>query len=131
MRRRRLGQKREKRRRVARLAQLRREARIAQSARDGGERLEMIGAGVLRRDQQKQQVDGQAVQRLEIDRPLESGENAENPAALRHFAVRDGYAVADASRAEPLALQKRVKNLPRGKSGDLSGSFAQLLQGLL
>jgi hypothetical protein len=50
---------------------------IAQQPRDARQRLQMIGAGAFRRQQQEHQIDRLAVHRLEIDRALEAGEQAE------------------------------------------------------
>ena len=55
-------------------AQFVRDGGIAQEPRDARQRLEVIGAGAFRREQQKDQIDRLIVERLEIDRPLEPGE---------------------------------------------------------
>ena len=74
---------------------------------------------------------GRAVRGLEIDRPLEPGEDAENALALGELAVRNGDAVADAGRAEPLALQDRIEDLARRQARDQRRALAHLLQRLL
>ena len=61
----------------------------------------------------KMRSTGKAVRRLEIDRRSSRGEDAENRRALGELAVRNGDAVADAGRAETLALQDGVENLAR------------------
>src|SRR5260370_16580606 len=73
---RRHGQKRIERRRIARRAQLGGDCAIAQQARAHRQRLEMIGAGRLGGDQHENEIDRQAVRRLEIDWAIEAGENA-------------------------------------------------------
>ena len=55
---------------------------MAQRARDGRQSLEMVGARALGRDQQKDEVDRQAVERLEIDRPLQPREALRSPAFI-------------------------------------------------
>ena len=61
---------------------------------------------------------GQPVERLEIDRPLQPREHAEDALAFGELAVRDGDAVADAGRAQPLALQHRVEDFARRQARD-------------
>ena len=63
---------------IVRIAKLARDLGIAEQARDARQRLEMIGAGAFRREQQKNQIDRLAVERLEIDRTLQPREQAEH-----------------------------------------------------
>ena len=63
------------------------------------------------RDQEEDEVDRHAIERLEVDRPLQPAENAEDAPAFGELAVRDGDAVADACRAQPLALQQRIEDV--------------------
>ena len=91
----------------------------------------MIGAGGFRREQQKHQIDGLAVERLEIDRPLEPREQSEQLAELGQLAVRNGDAVADAGRAELLALLQDLEDRPLALAGELAGLGGELLQDLL
>src|SRR5271170_5378079 len=119
------------RRSVTRGAKLGGEVGIAQFASDRRKRLQMVGARGFRRDQQKDQIDRQPVQRLEVDRPLEPREHAENAPALSEFAVRNRDAVADARRSEALALQDRIEDFARRQPGNLRGAIAQFLQRLL
>ena len=58
-------------------------ARLAQHPRDAGERLEMVGAGAFRREQKENDVDGLAVEGLEIDRLLEAGDKPEQTVEIR------------------------------------------------
>jgi hypothetical protein len=53
----------------------------------------MIGAGGLRRKQQKHQIDRLAVERLKINRSFESCKQSEQLAELRQLAVRNGIAI--------------------------------------
>ena len=62
---------------VARGAQLFRHVLVAQQPRDSRQRFQVIGAGAFGRQQQEDQVDRLAVHRLEIDRPLQPREQAE------------------------------------------------------
>ncbi len=91
----------------------------------------MIGAGAFRRQQQKHQIDRLAVERLEIDRPLQPREQAEHLAELGQLAVRDGDAIADAGRAELLALQQDFQDRPFALSGERRRLGGDLLQRLL
>src|ERR1044071_1974984 len=90
----------------------------------------MIGAGALRREQQEDQIHRLAIERLEIDRPLEPRKQAEHVAELLQLAVRNGDAVADAARGELLTLQQDFENsllvLP-GKLRSLGGNLLQRL----
>ena len=78
----------------------------------------MIGAGRLGRDQEKNQIDRRAIERVEVDRPLEPRENPEDRFDSRQLAVRNGDAVAYAGGAETLALQQRVEDLAGGQAGN-------------
>ena len=106
---------------VARVAQLARDVRIAQQPRHARQRLEMIGAGAFRREQQEDQIDRLAVERLEIDRPLQPRKQPEQLVELRQLAVRNGDAVADAGRAELLALQQDFEDRALALAGELGG----------
>src|SRR5262249_10647609 len=96
-----------------------------------GERLEMVGTGGLGREQQKDQIDRLAVERLELDRPIEPGEQPEQPFELRQLAMRDGDAVADAGGAELLALLQDLEDLALALAGELGGACRELLDRLL
>src|ERR1700741_4730144 len=89
---------------IARIPQLARHLEIAQQPRHARQRLEMIGAGMFGREQQKDEIDRLSVKRLEIDGPREPGKEAEQLVELRKLAVRDRDPVADARRTELLAL---------------------------
>ena len=89
-----------------RIAELARDLGIAKQARDTGQRLEMVGAGTLRGEQQENQIDRLAVERLEIDRALQPREQAEHVGELGELAVRDGDAVADSGGTELFTLQQ-------------------------
>ena len=100
-------------------------AGLAQDAGDAGQRLEVVGAGALRREQQEEQVDRLAVEGLEVDRLVEAREQAEQAVELRQLAVRDGDAVADAGRAEALALQQRLEDRALVEAGEARGVRAR------
>ena len=102
-------------------AQLLRHRRIAQDAGDPRQRLQMIGAGALRREQHEDEVDRLVVERIEIDRAREPRKDADQPVERAQLAVRDGDALADAGRAQALALQQRVEDLALGKPGEPRG----------
>jgi len=82
---------------------------LAQTARLRSSReirasLQVIGAGRSGRQQQKDQIDWLAVDRLEIERLLEPCEEGHRALQPRDAAMRHGGAVADAGAAELLAL---------------------------
>ena len=86
---------------------------VAQEASAHRQRLEVVRSRRFRGDQHENEIDGETVRGFEIDRALEPGEDAENLLAFGELAVRNGDAVADPGRAEPLALQDRVEDLAR------------------
>ena len=91
----------------------------------------MIGAGSFRSKQQEYKIDRLAIERLEIDRPIEPRKQTKQLVELCELAVRDGDAVADAGRAELLTLQQDLVDgafVLAAELGRLSGEF---LQGLL
>ena len=116
---------------IARTAHLGHRVGVTKDARDARQRLEMIRAGTFRRQQQEDKIDGLVVQRLEIDRRFEAGENARDALHPGELAVRDGDAVADARRAQPFALQHGVENLALGDAGNRCGPLGEKLKKLL
>src|SRR5208282_317570 len=90
----------------------------------------MIRARRLGRDQHEDEIDRKSVRRIEIDRALEAGEDAENLLAFCELPMRNGNSVAHSRRAEPLTLQQRVENLAGREAGNKRGALAHFLQGL-
>jgi hypothetical protein len=97
--------------RIGREAEPLRRGGITKHAGDAGQSLKMVGAGAFWRKQQKDQVDGLVVQRIEVHRPGQSRENTGELVQRLQLAVRDRDAVTDAGRAQPLALQDGVEDL--------------------
>ncbi len=91
----------------------------------------MVGAGALGRDQHEDDVDRLAVECVEIDRLLGAGEETDEAVDTRHPAVRDGDAIADAGRAEALALEQGFEQLAVRKARQRGGMLGKLLQSLL
>ena len=91
----------------------------------------MIGAGGLRRKQQKHQIDRLAVERLKINRSFESCEQSEQLAELRQLAVRNGNAISDPGRTKLFALLQNLQNGPLALARELGRLGGQLLQKLL
>jgi len=104
--------------------------RVAQQPRDPGQGLEMVGPGRFRRQQQKDQIDRLLVHRIEIDRLVQAGEDAVKAVKTDRFAVRNGDAVADARRAQALALQQRVEDGALVDPGQRRRGLRQFLQSL-
>src|SRR5262245_57503956 len=90
----------------------------------------MIGAGAFRREQQEHEIDFLAVQGVEIDRLGQTSEHADNTPHAGKLGVRDGDAMLEPGRAQPLTLPQRIENIAFGKSGEASGPSRQLLQEL-
>lgn len=101
--------------------------RIAKDTRNPRQCLEVIGASSFRGQQQKYQIHGLIIERLEIDWRFEPGKYAGNGRDPRQLAVGNGNAVADAGRAKPLALQNCIKDLPLGEACDRSRFFRKQL----
>ena len=104
---------------------------VAQQARNARQRLQVVGARGFRRQQQENQIDRLAVERLEIDRLVQPREQAEQPTELRQLAVRNGDAIADAGRAELLALQQHFEDRALVLAGQFGRARGQLLDRLL
>src|SRR6266699_4310094 len=104
---------------------------IAQEARDARQRLEMVGAGGFRREQQKYEIDRLTVERLELHGPFETRKQSEQLIELRQLAVRNGDAVTDAGRTELLALLQNLQDRSLALAAELGGLGGQLLQNLL
>src|SRR5580704_6527846 len=91
----------------------------------------MIGAGTFRRQQQEDKIDRLAVERLEIDRPIEPREQTKQPFEIRHLAVRNGNAIANRSRAKLLALAQDFEDGAFVLPAEHGGARRELLQQLL
>lgn len=79
----------------------------AQAAGDAGERVERGPPASAGRQQQADDIDRLAVDRLEGDGPVEPGKQAERPLQPGDRRMRDRHAVSDAGRAEGLAPAQR------------------------
>src|ERR1700722_9344367 len=90
----------------------------------------MVGAGAFGRQQQKNQIDRLAVERIEIHRSREPREQAEQLVERRELAVRYRNAVAHPGGAELLPLQQNLEDgalaLP-AQFGRLGGKLLQRL----
>ena len=84
---------------------------LAEQPRDARERLEMIGAGALWGEQQEHDVDGLAVHRVEIDGLGKARADSGDALQPDKLAVRNGNALAEASRAKPLTLEQRIEDI--------------------
>ena len=74
-----------------------------------------MSPGRFRRNQTKNRVYGQAVDRFEIDRALKPGENSKNPRRIEQFAVRNRDAVAQPGRVQffPLIQASKISRAGR------------------
>src|SRR6476659_10761525 len=104
---------------------------LAQQPRDAGERLQMIGAGAFRGEQQKHDINRSAVDGVEIDRLGKPRADAGDALQPSELAVRDGNALAKPGRAEPLALQERVEDVALLQTCEPRRARRQLLEKLL
>ena len=104
---------------------------VAQQARDPGQRLEMVGARGLGRQQHTDQVDRLLVDGVEVDGRLELCEERVEPVQVRQLSVRDRDTVADPGRAQALALDQDFEYRPLGLRSQFGGALGQFLQRLL
>ena len=89
---------------------------MADQPADRRQRLQMLGAGVGRRQQQEDEIDRLPVDRLVIDRrrqPRDQRIDAVEPVEL---AVRDCDPTAEPGRAEPFALDDRRRRSSTGRA---------------
>ena len=113
-------------------AQLLADRAVAQQARDAGQRLQMIGAGRLGCQQQEDQIDRLLVDRIEIDRRLEPGEQAVETLQFCQLAVRDGDAVAAPRWCRGVRAPAARRRSARSGSPVVSAArFGEFLQHLL
>src|SRR5205809_6812221 len=91
----------------------------------------MLGPGVKRRQQNKDQIDRLVVDRLKQDRAVEPRKDAAEPGQIGQFAMRNGNASADSGAAEPLAFGEHVVDLPLAAAGNRRGAAGNFLEGLL
>lgn len=103
---------------------------IAQHTGDARECLQVIRAGILRREKQKNKIDGLIVQRLEIDRGFQTSENSGYFVDVRQLAVRNGNAIAHPGRTEALTLENCFENFTLRETGQFRSLFRQNLQKL-
>ena len=78
-----------------------------------GQCLQMVGASGFRSDQETNEINRRAVERMKIDRANQTCENPEDRFCLGELAVRNGDPFAYARRPETFALQQGVKDFPR------------------
>src|SRR6476469_8221270 len=104
---------------------------LAQQPRDARQRLKMIGARAFRREQQKDNVDGCSVNCVEVDRIGKARADAGDALKANEFAMRDGDALAEPGRAQPLTLQQRVEDVTLLQAGEPRRARRQILKQLL
>src|SRR4051794_24829084 len=94
--------------RVARAgaAKLGGEAAVAKRAARAGQRLEMVGARIGRRQDEEDEVDRKSVDRLEVDRRRQPREEADDPVEPLELGVGNRSAGAEAGRAGLLAFRE-------------------------
>src|SRR5580698_3900898 len=92
---------------VARAPKRGRDRRSPQLARDTRQRAELLlAARAFRKQQQRNDIDGFAIDGIVIDRLLEANEQAERRQNLLKSCVRYRYPAADAGRSQRLALEQ-------------------------
>src|SRR5215510_14680363 len=87
---------------------------VAEHLRELGQDLEMLLGRLLRHEEHEDQVDREAIGRVEGHRHLEAQERRHRVAQALDPAVRDGHPLAEPGRAEPFAREQAVKNEAAG-----------------
>jgi hypothetical protein len=113
---------------AARPAHLFEDRAVAGDAADRGQRLEMLGPGVRRRQQQEDEVDRATVDRLVVDRLGEPREQTVDLAEAVDLAVRDCDALSKAGLAELISLGNARQHRRRIGAEALRGEIRQLLE---
>ena len=98
---------------------------VPEGAGDAGEGAELAPLRPGRQEQEADEVDRPAVDRLEVDRPLEPGEQPVGDGDPGQAGVRDRGAAAHARRAEPLALQQLPAQRGRVQAQRRAGAAGQ------
>ena len=97
---------------AARAAHLLERRAVADDPADRGQRLQMLGAGIGRRQQQEDEVDLAPVDRLVIDRLGEPREQAVDPLEPLDLAVRDRNALAEAGASRAFRARSGWRGSP-------------------
>ncbi len=114
-----------------RAAQLRNSIGVAQHTGDARESLQMIRAGIFRREKQKNKIDRLIVQRLEIDRGFQTSEDSGYFVDVRQLTVRNGNAIAHPGGTEAFTLENCFENFALRETGQFRSLLRQNLQKLL
>ena len=104
---------------------------VAQRPRNGGKRVEMIGAGGFGCQQQKHQVHRRIIDGLKRNRFFQAREEALNFIKPGQASMRNGEPLADAGGAEFLALPQYVENDMRFMAREAGGVLRNGLQRVL
>ena len=91
----------------------------------------MICPGAFGCEEQKDQIDLLAIQRIEIDGLFQPSKDADQTVQFRQFAVRNGDSVADSGRSKAFALQKCLVNITFQQAGLRGCEGGKLLEELL
>ena len=113
-----------------RLTQLFAQVGLAQGARDLGQRPQVFGRVVRRRQQGEDQVDRLLIQRAEVDRRFQPHKHAVHPVKSRQGGMRHRHAVPDAGGPEPFALHQTRQHLRRLEAKRPGRQFSDHRQGL-
>lgn len=115
---------------IGRLAEARREFRVAQAPADGGEHREMLALPLCRDQEEKDEIHRLVVDRVETDRAVEPKEHAERPIEPLDPGVREGEARAEPRRAERFAGLQGIENLLRIDADSSSRAGREITQQL-
>src|SRR5690348_3425395 len=91
----------------------------------------MIRTRALRRQQQKNEIDRLAIERIEFDRTIESCEQSKQVIEFGQLAMRDGDAVSDRRRAELFPLQQSLEDFALAQTREGRRACRQFLDRLL
>jgi hypothetical protein len=102
----------------------------AQQARHAGQRLEMIGASAGRRQQHDDKIDRLVIDRIELDRLVQPGEQGNDLIKAGDLAMGNGDAIAQAGRPQLFTAGDRSEDVVGRMPGQFRRSRSKLLKQL-
>ena len=88
----------------------------------------MLVASLFRNEQQEHEIDRTIIDRIKIDRPLQSGKQAKKMLQAGNASVRQGYSLADAGRPQHFPRAQCLKDCLAADAQLLCGALGQLAQ---
>ena len=70
----------------------------------------MLAASLFRNEQEEHEIDWAIIDRIKIDRPLQSGKQAEKPVQAGHTSVWQGYSLTNTGRTQHFPRAQRLED---------------------